>query len=131
MTCSSQTYLLLEGQHKARLVESKGSFATSLDVHFSQLPEHKVAGQQQSLASIGVALGHLQDQQGVVGQQGRALVPSLAPARSTHNEEAAVGPHVLQSPLTSGVSAWADSQCVHFRCSSCLRGHLAMQNSCT
>ena len=90
MTCSSQTYLLLEGRHKARLVESKGSFATSLDIHFGQLPQHKVAGQQQSLASIGVALGHLQDQQAVVGQQGRALVQPLAPARSTHNQEAAV-----------------------------------------
>ena len=80
-------YLLLEGRHKSRLVESKGSLATSLEVHFRQLPEHKVAGQQQSFTGIGVALGHLQGQQRVVDQQGRALVQPLAPARSAHSCE--------------------------------------------
>ena len=127
---SSQNHLLLERRHKARLVESKGSLATSLDVHFGQLPEHKVAGQQQSFTRIGVALGHLQDQQRLVGQQGRALVQSLAPASSAHDYEAALGPHVL-FPLTCSVTAWADSQCVHCRCSPCLGGQVVMQNSGT
>ena len=38
---------------------------------------------------------------------------------------------MLQLPLTSLGDAWADSQCVRFRCSSYLRGHLGMQISCT